>query len=150
MRYSGHRSYCPQANTTVASVSSLLDCELLWAWESLVISAFPVLQRCLLLLSDVMGSTESCKDFCNKSKTKLFTYLSSSETLTKKYLKKFYWSIGVWGLPWWLSGKEHTCQFRKWGFKPWVRKLPGKETATHSSVLVGKSHGQRSLVGHSS
>ena len=52
----------------VASVSSLLDCELLWAWEALVLSAFPVLQRCLLLLTDLMGSTESRKDFCNKSK----------------------------------------------------------------------------------
>ena len=44
----------------------------------------------------------------------------------------------LWGFPWWLSGKEHACQFRKRGFKPWVRRLPGKEVATHSHVLAWK------------
>jgi len=38
--------------------------------------------------------------------------------------------------------------------KTWVRFLGGKdllekEMATHSSILAGKSHGQRSLVGYS-
>ena len=31
------------------------------------------------------------------------------------------------GLPWWLSGKESTCQSRRYkrvGFHPWVRKIP--------------------------
>ena len=27
------------------------------------------------------------------------------------------------GLPWWLSGKESTCQHRKHGYNPWVRKI---------------------------
>ena len=27
-------------------------------------------------------------------------------------------------LPWWLSSKESTCQFRKPGFDPWVGKIP--------------------------
>ena len=26
------------------------------------------------------------------------------------------------GLPWWLSDKESTCQCRRWGFDPWIRK----------------------------
>ena len=26
-------------------------------------------------------------------------------------------------LPWWLSGKESTCQCRRLGFNPWVRKI---------------------------
>ena len=26
-------------------------------------------------------------------------------------------------LPWWLSGKESSCQFRRHKFKPWSRKL---------------------------
>ena len=28
------------------------------------------------------------------------------------------------GLPWWLSGKESTCQCRKHKFDPWSRKTP--------------------------
>ena len=31
------------------------------------------------------------------------------------------------GFPWWLSGKEHTCQFRRHGFNLWVGKFPGEE-----------------------
>ena len=27
-------------------------------------------------------------------------------------------------LPWWLSGKESTCQCRRCGFDPWVGKIP--------------------------
>ena len=26
-------------------------------------------------------------------------------------------------LPWWLSGKESTCQYRRHGFDPWVGKI---------------------------
>ena len=39
-------------------------------------------------------------------------------------------------LPWWLSGKESTCQYRGCGFGPWVRKILEKEMATHSSTLA--------------
>ena len=28
------------------------------------------------------------------------------------------------GLPWWLSGRETTCQRRRHGFDPWSRKTP--------------------------
>ena len=28
------------------------------------------------------------------------------------------------GLPWWLSGKESTCQGRRHGFNPWSGKIP--------------------------
>ena len=28
------------------------------------------------------------------------------------------------GLPWWLSGKESTCQCRRREFNPWVGKIP--------------------------
>jgi len=31
---------------------------------------------------------------------------------------------GEGGLPWWLSGKESTCQCRNSGFDPWVGKIP--------------------------
>ena len=40
-------------------------------------------------------------------------------------------------LPWWLSGKELTCQCRMLGFNLWGREDPlEKETATHSSILA--------------
>ena len=40
-------------------------------------------------------------------------------------------------LPWWLSGKESTCQCRRYEFNPWVGKTPlEKEMATHSSILA--------------
>ena len=28
------------------------------------------------------------------------------------------------GFPWWLSGKESTCQCRGHGFNPWSKKIP--------------------------
>ena len=41
------------------------------------------------------------------------------------------------GLPWWLSGKESTCQWRRCGFDSWVRKIPcEKEMTTHSSIFA--------------
>ena len=53
-------------------------------------------------------------------------------------------------LPWWLSGKESTCQCRRCGFNPWVGKIPWRRQWQPTPVfLPGKSHGQRSLVGYS-
>ena len=37
-----------------------------------------------------------------------------------KKKKKKRWT----GLPWWLSGKESTCQCRRHRFNPWSRKIP--------------------------
>ena len=33
-------------------------------------------------------------------------------------------SLGWTWFPWWLSGKESTCQCRKCGFNPWFGKIP--------------------------
>ena len=53
-------------------------------------------------------------------------------------------------LPWWLSGKESTCQCRRCGFDPWLRKIPWKRKGQPTPLcLPGKSHGQRSLGGYS-
>ena len=53
-------------------------------------------------------------------------------------------------LPSWLSGNEPTCQCRRCGFDPWIRKIPlEEEMATTPVFLPKKSHGQRSLVGYS-
>ena len=54
-------------------------------------------------------------------------------------------------IPWWLSCKESTCQCRRWGFDPWVRKIPWsrKWQPTTPVFLPGKFQGQRSLAGYS-
>ena len=57
---------------------------------------------------------------------------------------------GVTGLPWWLSGKESTCQCRRHGFNPWVREILWRmKWQPTPASLPGKSDGQRSLVGYS-
>ena len=52
-----------------------------------------------------------------------------------------------------VSGKEPACQCRRhnrWGFNPWVRKIPWRRWwQPIPVVLPGKSHGQRSLAGYS-
>ena len=54
------------------------------------------------------------------------------------------------GCPWWLSGKEPTCQCRKSRFDSWVGKIPWRGKWQPTPVfLPGESHGQRSLVGYS-
>ena len=40
------------------------------------------------------------------------------------------------GLPCWLSRKESACNAGDVGFDPRVRKIPGGEMATHSSILA--------------
>ena len=56
-------------------------------------------------------------------------------------------------LPRLLSGKESACQFRRpkrRGFDPWVGKIPWRRKWQPTPViLLGKSYGQRSLVGYS-
>jgi len=55
------------------------------------------------------------------------------------------------GLPWWLSCKESACQCRRYGFNPWVGKIPWKKKWEPTPVfLPGELHGQRSLEGYSS
>ena len=52
------------------------------------------------------------------------------------------------GLPCWLSGKEPTCQCRRFGFDPWVRKVPWRRKWPPTPVfLPGKSHGQKEPSG---
>ena len=53
------------------------------------------------------------------------------------------------GLPWWLSTKVSTCQGRRYGFNPWVRKIPWRRKWWPTPVLLpGESHGQRRLEGY--
>ena len=53
-------------------------------------------------------------------------------------------------LPWWLSGKESTCQCRRCRFNSWLREIPWRRKWQPTPLfLPGKSHGQRSLVVYS-
>ena len=53
-------------------------------------------------------------------------------------------------VPWWLSGKESTCQFGRHGFDPRVGKIPWRRKWPLILVLLpGKSHGQRTLEDYS-
>ena len=48
------------------------------------------------------------------------------------------------------DGKEPTCQYRRPGFDPWIRKIPWRRKWQPTPVfLPGESHGQRKLVGYS-
>ena len=57
------------------------------------------------------------------------------------------------GIPSWHHGKESACQYRRLrrhGFNPWVRKIsPRRKWQPTPALLLGKSHGQRGLVGYS-
>ena len=56
-------------------------------------------------------------------------------------------------LPRWLSGKESACQSRRCrrhSLDPWVGKTPWRRKWQPTTVfLLGKSHGQRGMVGYS-
>ena len=57
-------------------------------------------------------------------------------------------------LPWWLSSKETARSAGDLGLIPGLGRSLGwedpleKGTATHSSILAGEFHGQRSLAGY--
>ena len=48
------------------------------------------------------------------------------------------------GLPWWLSGKESSCQCRRHGLDTWDRKIPWRRKWQPNPVfLPGRHHGQK-------
>ena len=52
--------------------------------------------------------------------------------------------------PWWLNGEESTCQCKRRGFNPWVRKILRRRKWQPTLVfLPGKSRGQKCLAGYS-
>ena len=52
-------------------------------------------------------------------------------------------------LPWWLDGKESSCQCRSCRFSPWVTKILWKRKWHHCSILAWRIPWKRSLVGYS-
>ena len=58
--------------------------------------------------------------------------------------------LSVYGLPWWLSGKESACNAGDAGSIPGSGRSPGEGNWLPTPVfLPGESHGQRSLAGYS-
>ena len=56
----------------------------------------------------------------------------------------------IFGLPYWLSGKQSACQCRSRVVNPWVGKILQRRKWEPTPVfLPGESHGQRNLVGYS-
>ena len=79
----------------------------------------------------------------------LFVWFSTMSP-NKSNEKWFQLNIKEYGLPRWLSGKESTCQWRRRGLGPWVRKIPWRREWQPTPVfLPGEFHGQRNLVGYS-
>ena len=54
----------------------------------------------------------------HKGQKDLFKYKSKLQLSCLKA------SRGLKTLPWWLRGKEFTCQYRRLGFDPWSGKIP--------------------------
>ena len=50
-------------------------------------------------------------------------------------------------IPWWLSGKEASCQCRRYGFDPWVTEIWRRKWQPTLVFLPGEFQGQRSLAG---
>ena len=54
-------------------------------------------------------------------------------------------------LPWWLSSKESTCQCRRPGFNPWVRKIPWRRNGNplqYSGLKNSVDRGARPATVH--
>ena len=65
-------------------------------------------------------------------------------------LKRLSSSSSLWGFLGGASGKEFTCQCKRWGLDPWVGKISWSRNWQPIPVfLPGKSHGQRRLAGYS-
>ena len=83
----------------------------------------------------------------------LFYSGSPDNYLTQTIVLFFKGSCPLLGFPWWLSGKESGCQYRRYRrprFDPWVGNIPWKRKWPPTPVfLPGKFHGQRSLAGYS-
>ena len=60
------------------------------------------------------------------------------------------WDYRLDCLPWWLSGKESTCQCSSYELNPWPRNIPQRRKWKPSPLfLPGKSHRERVVEGYS-
>ena len=74
--------------------------------------------------------------------------LQDLKSETKKIIEQYTCTNPLYEFPQRFSGKESTCQSKRWGFDPWVGMIPWRKKWQPSPVfLPEESHGQRSLVG---
>ena len=75
---------------------------------------------------------------------------TEKETNTDTYFLIISPNAGDKGFPGGASGEGPTCQFRRCRFHPWIRNiLQSRKWQPTLVTFSGKSHGQRSLAGHS-
>ena len=93
------------------------------------------------------SDTESSSVYCWVPQTSLIPTPPTQTTSTFIYLV----FLNQFGLPWYLSGKESTCQCWRCRFNPWVWKIPWRRKWQPTPIfLPGESQGQRSLGIYSS
>ena len=117
---------------------SALGCPCGSAWSQMFVILWPRVKKQFLLGRDLCGKISSVKE----------------QDKSPKHILGFCFDMAYVGPHSGTSGKEPTCQCRRYktrGFDPWVRKiLWNREWQPTPVFLPGNSHGQRSLVGHSS
>ena len=92
----------------------------LWkpSWLSYYVSALSLLERCM---ADPLTALLNCT-CC--SPVILLPVCCSHEMVN-------YFLNHTLGMPWWLNGKESTCQCWSLGFKPWSGKIPHATEPVH-------------------
>ena len=145
-------SSCPiSPMVRVPSIWAMQLCPMGWQKPTLsIVYGFP-LQWDSLDWGSVMGEflpwTQDLSNFSPTQEVSI-SHLGASfpKSLLPCFLIHMYWMPR---LPWWLSGKESTCQCRSLGFNLWIQKIPWRRKWQPTPVfLPGKFHGQRSLAGY--
>ena len=107
----------------------------------------------------IFMTTLSGKYFCTQlqmnklrlKKINLFTEAFGNGTIDNHPIcTKLLLLQGSMGFPDGASGKDPVCPGRRCWFDPWVGMIPwSRKWQPTAAFLLGKSHGQRSLVGYS-
>ena len=113
-------------------------------------------KRAFLLVSNpaslIVRKTREIHIFCSTS-WPLHTFFPLPSPLLLHWRRKWQPSPVFLGFPDGASGKESTCQSRRYNrcrFDPWAGKIPWRRAWQPIPVfLPGEPHGQRSLVGYS-
>ena len=90
-------------------------------------------------VSTKLTTRTKIKDFQNfNSISKRDKESNHADTCLYKFINLYnlYLFIYTSGLPWWLSGKESTCQCRRHGFDPWIEKIPWRRKRQPTPVFL--------------
>ena len=97
-----------------------------------------------------LGILQTCFLSCNSTSVVYKRFFKNSSLVSCICMMILKGTVRVMGISKWLSGKESVCQRRRYGFDPWVRKIPWRRKWQPTPVFLhGKSHGERSLKGYS-